>query len=182
MRNLTSGALNIGCCATPMLATATIPRTTSNNLLVGFCTFSTFSFSISRLVQVCCVRHYAALPYALQFLRHSACCINGEVESRSPLVGLSGLCRTVHLTHDGDRRRFAVADGELRSAEQAGLFGEEYLGGRGRARSGETADIDAGRAEAAESVAAIPRAGMAIGDWRLANSEGTDEAAGGIED
>jgi hypothetical protein len=44
MRNPTSVALIIGCCATPMLATTTIPRMTSNNLLAGSRAFITFSF------------------------------------------------------------------------------------------------------------------------------------------
>ncbi len=51
---------------------------------------------------------------------------------------------------------------EVRSGLSCGLkavrlLGEQYLGGRGRALSDETADVDAGRAEAAGGVAAIPK-------------------------
>ena len=52
---------------------------------------------------------------------------------------------------------------EGRTAEQIGLFGEEYLGGRAGAGSGKTADIDPWRAEVAGGVAAIPGQGIEVG-------------------
>ena len=74
----------------------------------------------------------------------------------------------------------SIAD--WRTAGRDGLFGEEYFGGRVRARCSETADIDPGRAEAAGSVAAVPGQGIGDGGRGTGDGEDADEAARGVED